>query len=697
MDLRLEDGAGRALAQATVSVSADGLAWVQQAMAVIEGAVSLQFQVGLVPRQEAGRGAAERRELGGFLWRLFMAPGGELNEVGRWLRQAPAEQPGFVGGGLVIRSTDPRDDDLLLLPWDLAYDDEAGRYLAWDNELALVRCFPGGRVREPATPPLTLKPFLVAPSDLVPFNTLWFQQRIAGRWRQFYGPYLEFAPTSIAPTPQEFLDALRHYDVIYFVGHARGRYGSWDCPRGDGPLRPALWCRQCRYVHFIGLVAPEGHPHLPPDQEGQGETPLCPRCSQALSRKLVCAYCWHDAEIGPTQEPGLYLTAGESGTTFLRSEVLSAERLRAKCLEAATRTRLLVLSGCHSADTAAVILRGAEDCLRPVIVAMQLTWPIACALSFQEALLEDLMFRELDVARAVAHWRRRAGSSEADRELGISRENSLWAIPAVFSPRSAPAGRAGTADQIVTCFQEAPGGKRTVGLTAEQRDLLRELAATIGLSPMDQTMLAAGPVQHEDRPVTIGDLQVERHPVTVHLYEWFRATVDPAAPELENPNDPPDAPARVTLGAARRFCERMSAETGTSWRLPAWQEWEALARGPARGDSTPIYPWCADDAQALQQLLLGLATTKLCWVREAGAAAPASVFRGGAGQTGPEVADMIGNVPEFALVPEAGEGLALVAGWGWKKSLLLNAPSLWRVVHGKEAYAFRRVSGPLIG
>lgn len=612
VELRGESGIGGSLlAAATVTVSRQSLASLTAMLRELNREIAQRFREGQSPALLGDQTGPLMREIGRAMWRMFMLDGTAPNLVGRTLRDLYVTPGGLQPRLLHIVAGNAQAHDLLRLPWELLYDDglAAGAFVIYGAGLAVSRCVPDTQARPPCAFPISIKPFLVAPSDLVPFNTLWCQRQI-DRWQDVYGPYAQFAPTSIDPTPEEFLDAFTQYDVIYFMGHSE--------------------------------AADAAH------------------------------------------RPGLYLTDGGRGTTFLAGRLLDADDLAERCVHGDTVTRLLVLSGCNSIDTALRIFLGQDTGMRPMVVAMQFLWPIACALSFQEVLFDSLLFGELGLVTAVGRWR----TADRDPALGMDRASGLWAIPTVLVPGGGPPGPQQYA--LTESFVRVEGGTAELGLDDGQAALVRGLVAH--LAPIEQSMLSAVPC-NPHHTTELRPFLIERCPVTKHLYRWFCDNVDTDAKvhyPLLNPDGDAAAPARVSFEGAEHFCRRMSEETGNDWRLPTCDEWEWAARGR----KSTILPWCENDTEAEILALIGrLAAEPLCSVRESlrpdDGAEASSVFRCRDGaEGGPIAVDMIGNVPEYATSAQGPR----VSGWGAEWPLLMNLPSLWHAPQAAaHGFAFRRV------
>jgi formylglycine-generating enzyme required for sulfatase activity len=163
----------------------------------------------------------------------------------------------------------------------------------------------------------------------------------------------------------------------------------------------------------------------------------------------------------------------------------------------------------------------------------------------------------------------------------------------------------------------------------------------------------------EERTVALGRVLVGRWPVTnARLRTFAAATGRPLTAKLDDPQLADHPATDVTKDDAEAFCAWASLELGRPVRLPAADEWEALARGP---DARP-YPW----GEVFDETLCACAESGWGWT------VPVTAHPGGAGPFGAE--QLAGNVWEWvADTTPDGWGVVrggsyLDTGWGLRSS-----------------------------
>lgn len=699
--LRLSNRDGMLLAEDDAPLGLEEEGELKMLRRLIATSVGQQFRIGRRPVDFSYHGVGVLQVAGASLWRLFMC-----NRVGERLLDLLRAQDGLFDGDLVLTTETREDHDLLGLPWELLYDPKRRLYVVYDARVRVLRAFRCGTLPPPADLPLTAKCFMISPTDQVGFHTLWCQRELERYCCDVYGPYVKFDPTAYVATVDDFLKALNDYDVVYFLGHGQQQHSRPKCLHHGDSAVAGLRCSRCGYKLSL--------PGCDLTFRDIQHPPLCPNCRDGTQLELTAVCAIEDCHTPlqyQSESTGLYLTQNPQEAVWNPTSLLTADQLAAQfAVGGGPSVRLLILSGCHSLETAATVF-AQDDCNpRPVVVAVQSLWPIACALSFHRALLamlRDLVFHHMSPSHSTASWRTQVREHAPD--LGAGRENPLWALPTVICASDPANGHDSdpdcSPDSVVRSSVYLRAERALVGLTDRQWNVLNRWAEMVELEIRDRTRLSANSFHIQTKELSIGPVRMDRYPVTVHHYNWLRRHLKETGHDvpLESPrndsSDPPEAPVKVSFEAARLFCEWTSTLTGANWRLPTWQEWEYAARGgrPA------IFPWCARiccrDNVADGSCSLATNPTHLCPLitRVAGRTwcivekpTHESVFaaEAGAGSDGSLAVDMIGNVPEFATDDQ---GQAVVAGWGHEFSLLLNVPGVWRRPSRIDCFGFRRV------
>jgi len=548
------------------------------------------------------------RHAGRALWRYFFEEKGKLLAVGEALERLPGSME-LWGSTMVLTSPCA---EVLAQPWEYLLDSQ-GTFVFRDRRLGLIRSTGQGGPRPPAVPPLKVLVILSCPADRPGFNTLWCKQVVETQWKEVCGPYAHFEVEGLAPTQDTFLQALRDYDVVYFLGHGEP---------GDNQREPSLV--------------------------------LCQEVSES-----------------PT----------------LAGSLLAAPEIAARIAEPNCRTKLLVLSACHSAQVAARILAmrsAATGRQLPTILCMQFPCPVGTALHFHKVVFPGLLFGyEPSIAGAVAKWRCRQDIAR----VPCTRDHAVWGVPTVFAPvgRNAPERELLEADRLVrtTALVAAPDGSATVGpigLSPQQRDAVLKRAARLPANhlPLRQALGAAfasaNPLIPYRPGVRVEPFEIDVYPVTNHLYDYYREHIRPNAPDrLRYQGEKPEHPARVSYEAARLYCQALEG------RLPTRVEWERAARGA----SDSIFPW-GDQLNAGWEAPGG---GLRCNVEEALLFSPSSVFDACREVTwnGTPVCDMIGNVPEWTCEQNT-MGWVAVMGAGYERPLVCNVPSFSQFVNPANAF-----------
>ncbi len=409
---------------------------------------------------------------------------------------------------------------------------------------------------------------------------------------------------------------------------------------------------------------------------------------KALKEYDVVYFLGHGEPGGNGAEPGLVLCREVSDSPTLAGSLLTAAEIAARLEEPDCRSKLLVLSACHSAKVAARILavRDAAGAFRlPTILCMQFPCPVGTALHFHKVVFPGLLFGyEPSIAGAVAKWRCRPDIAR----VPCTRDHPVWGVPAVFGPVARGSSQCGIAetDRLVrtTACVSSQDGTATVGpigLSPEQRQALLEEAARLAARhlaiqrSLESAFALNNPLIPFQRDVKVQPFEIDVYPVTNHLYDYYRQHINPNAPDrLHYPNEKPEHPARVSHQAALLYCQAVGG------RLPTRLEWERAARGT----SGSIFPW-GDRLDAGWQAPGG---DLRCNVEQALRGSPSSVFdtRQGITWNGIPVCDMVGNVPEWTCDKNA-LGWVTVMGGGYDTPLVCNVPSFYRFVNPTNADA----------
>jgi len=131
-----------------------------------------------------------------------------------------------------------------------------------------------------------------------------------------------------------------------------------------------------------------------------------------------------------------------------------------------------------------------------------------------------------------------------------------------------------------------------------------DISLTLARIPAGWFLMGSDAGQDNEKPVHrvwVDEFRLSAFQVTNAEYERFtKATATAAAPFMNDRalNSPRQPVVGVSWPDATRYCEWLTAETGTKFRLPTEAEWERAARG---GRENALFPWGDASPQSLPE------------------------------------------------------------------------------------------------